>query len=228
MSKSKFLIGGIIGAAVLVALLFIPTSEFGIDSHSPESPPPVYVASNYYDEFEITSNQCITESETVNFDFRIKNNLDEDYRLEMHLVLIDKNEMDLSREAILIELPSGETKTVTHQTPFNQDMETCGIELRDAERTNLPFIDAASSHMEGIVPTVDDFKNTISETQNIDDIFSKFGKPHDDIGSGIHIYVYELNDSTEIWVGYADHILYVTHLDLDGNVLEELFVENTN
>ena len=50
--------------------------------------------------------------------------------------------------------------------------------------------------MEEIIPTLDDFKDTLSEPYDIDTIFSKFGEPHDDIGSGIHIYVYELNDST--------------------------------
>lgn len=226
-TKSKFLIGGIIGAVILIALFFIPTNEFvGIKSYSPESPPPVYVVSNYYDEFEITPSQCITESENVNFDFSIKNNLDEDYRLEVHLVLIDKNEMDLSREAILVEAHSGETKIVTHQTPFNLDMEMCGIELNRVEKIDLPFTENASSNMEEIVPTIEDFKNTLSKMQNIDDIFSKFGQPHDDIGSGIHIYVYELNNSTEIWIGYAEHIWYVNHVDADGNLLEQLFVEN--
>lgn len=86
--------------------------------------------------------------------------------------------------------------------------------------------DAASSYMDRVTPTIDDFKNILSEPYNIDEIFSKFGRPHDDIGSGIHIYVYELNDSTEIWIGYVDDILYVKHVDADGNVLEDLFVKN--
>ena len=85
-----------------------------------------------------------------------------------------------------------------------------------------------SSYMEKVFPTLDDFKNTISESVNIDTIFFKFGEPHQDIGSGIHIYVYELNDSTEIWIGYSDDILYVRHVDSGGNFLESLFVENEN
>ncbi|MCE2614960.1 MAG: hypothetical protein LVO36_03555 [Nitrosopumilus sp. (ex Thoosa mismalolli)] len=80
--------------------------------------------------------------------------------------------------------------------------------------------------MEKIIPTLDNFKHTISEPYDIDEIFSKFGPPHDDIGSGIHIYVYDLNDLTEIWIGYTDHVLYVKHIDSNGNLLEELFVEN--
>ena len=82
--------------------------------------------------------------------------------------------------------------------------------------------DYASSHMDKVVPTLDDFKNTLNESQNIETIFFKFGEPHRDIGSGIHIYVYELNDSTEIWIGYNDHILYVQHVDSDRNIIEQL------
>ena len=88
--------------------------------------------------------------------------------------------------------------------------------------------DAASSYMDRITPTVEDFKNTLSKPYDIDDIFLKFGEPHDDIGSGIHIYVYELNDLTEIWIGYVDDIWYVKHVDANGNVLEDLFVKNEN
>jgi hypothetical protein len=86
--------------------------------------------------------------------------------------------------------------------------------------------DASSSYMDRITPTIDDFKNILSEPYNIDDIFSKFGEPHRDIGSGIHIYVYELNDLTEIWIGYIDDVWYVKHVDADGNTLEDLFVKN--
>lgn len=44
-------------------------------------------------------------------------------------------------------------------------------------------------------------------------IVSKFGQPTKDIGSGIHIYVYVLDDATEIWIGYVDKILYARHMD---------------
>ncbi len=50
--------------------------------------------------------------------------------------------------------------------------------------------------------------------------------PHNDIGSGIHIYVYELDDSTQVWIGYTDHIWYIQHVDSDGNILENLIEEN--
>ena len=85
--------------------------------------------------------------------------------------------------------------------------------------------DHASSYMGKVVPTLDDFRITLNESQDIETIFFKFGEPHRDIGSGIHIYVYELNDFSEIWIGYVEDILYVKHMDADGNKLEELFVK---
>lgn len=84
------------------------------------------------------------------------------------------------------------------------------------------FEDMTSSYMDEVVPTLEDFRNTLNESQDIETIFFKFGEPHRDIGSGIHIYVYELNDSTEIWIGYNDRIIYVQHFDSDGNLLEQL------
>jgi len=83
--------------------------------------------------------------------------------------------------------------------------------------------DASSSYMNKLILILDDFRNTSYESQDIDTIFFKFGDPSDDIGSGIHIYVYELKDSNQIWIGYSDKILYVHHVDVKGNVLETLF-----
>ena len=71
-------------------------------------------------------------------------------------------------------------------------------------------------------PTLDDFKNILSESSDIETIFSKFGEPDADIGSGIHIYVYDLNDSTQIWIGYVETILYIHHVDANENILENL------
>ena len=101
---------------------------------------------------------------------------------------------------------------------------TC--EWQTLEQYESAYGDMTSSYMEKIVPTIDDFKQTLSESYDINTIFSKFGEPHKDIGSGIHIYVYELNGNTEVWIGYVDDIWYVKHVDLNGNVLEELFEKN--
>ena len=84
----------------------------------------------------------------------------------------------------------------------------------------------AKPYVNKITPTLDDFKNILSGPYDLDTIIFKFGEPHGVIGSGIHIYVYELNDSTEIWIGYVDDIWYVKHVDADRNLLEDLFVKN--
>ena len=76
--------------------------------------------------------------------------------------------------------------------------------------------------------TLDDFTKILSETQDIDSIFEKIGKPHDDIGSGIHIYVYYLNDETQIWIGYVDEVIYVKHMDESGNQIEILYERRKN
>lgn len=57
---------------------------------------------------------------------------------------------------------------------------------------------------------------------NYNAIVAKFGEPSKDIGSGIHIYVYILSDSTEVWIGYTDKILYARHLDKNHLLIENL------
>lgn len=57
---------------------------------------------------------------------------------------------------------------------------------------------------------------------NYSDLVQTFGEPEDDKGSGIHIYVYRLEDGTEVWIGFTDQILYANHLDGQLNLLKEL------
>lgn len=40
-----------------------------------------------------------------------------------------------------------------------------------------------------------------------------FGAPDDDIGSGIHIYVYNLKDGTQVHIAYTDKLLSARHVD---------------
>lgn len=65
-----------------------------------------------------------------------------------------------------------------------------------------------------------DFRNYLKADMNYEAITAKFGVPSQDIGSGIHIYVYKLADSTEIRIGYINKILYARHVDKDGAVLD--------
>jgi hypothetical protein len=53
-------------------------------------------------------------------------------------------------------------------------------------------------------------------------VFRRFGKPDMDLGHGIHIYVYQLSDSTEVWIGCTDQVLYANQFDKNQNHLKVL------
>lgn len=67
-----------------------------------------------------------------------------------------------------------------------------------------------------------DFEKTLKADMTYDLIIERFGQPTSDIGSGIHIYVYKLVDSTEIWIGYTDKIIYARHMDTKQQLLHTL------
>jgi hypothetical protein len=56
------------------------------------------------------------------------------------------------------------------------------------------------------------FSANLKSSMSYADIIASFGNPDRDLGSGIHIYVYELKDGTGIWIGYTDRILYARHM----------------
>ena len=70
--------------------------------------------------------------------------------------------------------------------------------------------------------TYSDFKKNLKADMTYEQIVEKFGQPSTDIGSGIHIYVYDLTDSTEIWIGYTDRIHYARHMDTNQQLLDSI------
>ncbi len=66
------------------------------------------------------------------------------------------------------------------------------------------------------------FELHLKENMSYGQIVMRFGEPAGDIGSGIHIYVYNLDDDTKMYIGYTDHILYARHFSADGQLLHEL------
>lgn len=66
------------------------------------------------------------------------------------------------------------------------------------------------------------FEKNLKSGMDYTAIVSKFGQPIKDIGSGIHIYVYVLDDATEIWIGYVDKILYARHMDKTQKLIKTL------
>jgi len=73
------------------------------------------------------------------------------------------------------------------------------------------------------VITYSSFKENLKLDMTYNTIVEKFGTPSNDFGSGIHIYVYQLLDSTEIWIGYSDKIIYARHLDANHCLLNSIF-----
>ena len=66
------------------------------------------------------------------------------------------------------------------------------------------------------------FETHLKAGMDINAIKQEWGDPDDDIGSGIHIYVYDLKDNTEIWIGYTDHIMYARQVDSNRQLIRVL------
>jgi hypothetical protein len=56
------------------------------------------------------------------------------------------------------------------------------------------------------------FSTNLKPSMMYTEIVGAFGNPDSDLGSGIHIYVYGLEDGTSVWIGYNDHIVYARHM----------------
>ena len=70
--------------------------------------------------------------------------------------------------------------------------------------------------------TLDYFETHLQLDMSHTKLIAVFGEPDKDLGSGIHIYVYNLDDDTEVWVGITDNLLYANHVDKNQNLLKVL------
>jgi hypothetical protein len=84
------------------------------------------------------------------------------------------------------------------------------------------FAAACSQDEEVNRNTVEFFETHLQLDMNHAKLISVFGGPVKDLGSGIHIYVYNLDDNTEVWVGITDKLLYANHVDKNKNLLKVL------
>jgi hypothetical protein len=66
------------------------------------------------------------------------------------------------------------------------------------------------------------FKANLTADMTDDAIISTFGEPSEIGGSGIHIFIYRLVDSTKIWIGYADKIIYACRMDKNHEKIEDI------
>jgi hypothetical protein len=71
--------------------------------------------------------------------------------------------------------------------------------------------------------TMEYFMEHLEAGMSYEAMVSAFGQPDDDIGSGIHIYVYELSDGSSIYIGHdGNHLLYARHVNSAGQVLHNI------
>jgi hypothetical protein len=84
------------------------------------------------------------------------------------------------------------------------------------------FAVACSQDEEENRNTLDYFETHLQQDMSHSKLMAVFGEADKDIGSGIHIYVYNLDDNTEVWVGISDKLLYANHVDKNQNLLKVL------
>ncbi len=72
-----------------------------------------------------------------------------------------------------------------------------------------PVVSAATPKTSG---SIDSFR-FIGPHTTMQEVTAKLGKPDRDIGSGLYVYAYRLNDGTDVLIGSGDGsgILYVRH-----------------
>jgi ADP-ribose pyrophosphatase YjhB (NUDIX family) len=70
--------------------------------------------------------------------------------------------------------------------------------------------------------TVEQFRKHLRVDMSYRDLVIFFGEPNRDQGSGIHIYVFVLQDSTEVWIGFTDRLHSARHVGEDQNLLSIL------
>jgi hypothetical protein len=76
------------------------------------------------------------------------------------------------------------------------------------------------------VLSFDYFKNNLKPDMTYNSLIATFGEPSDSAGSGVKIYIYQLSESSEIWIGYADKIIYAAQMDQNHKVINTILGDN--
>lgn len=84
-------------------------------------------------------------------------------------------------------------------------------------RKEISFAQVRAVQKSTAICTVERFLR-IKRRMSMKDVIKLCGRPDRDIGSGIHIYVYQLADNSEVRVGTPDDhkLMYVVHVLPDG------------
>lgn len=134
-SKTKFVIGGVIGAVVIVVLFFIPANEFfGQSSYNSESPAPMMVLENQdvmKMGFKITPVGCNeTKSGLTESRFQVTNTQEKDYDLLIGVSFTD-NEIILYEKEIKVRVLAGETIDQIHLSDKVYDNPICVVQINE-------------------------------------------------------------------------------------------------
>lgn len=132
-SKTKFVIGGVIGIIIIVALFFIPTNEFfGQSSYNSESPAPMMVLENQDEmnmSFKITPGGCNeTKSGLTESQFQVTNTQEKDYDLLIG-VSFSNNESILYEKEIQVRVLAGTTIDQIHLSDKVYDNPICVVQI---------------------------------------------------------------------------------------------------
>jgi len=87
---------------------------------------------------------------------------------------------------------------------------------------SLPSYTQDQKHLTRVL-TYSDFEKKLKPSMAYDTIVAKLGEPSEITGSGLRILVYNLIDSSRVFIGYTtNRILYVRHVDKKHNLLHDL------
>jgi hypothetical protein len=70
--------------------------------------------------------------------------------------------------------------------------------------------------------SIEHFRQHLKADMNYNSLIRTFGKPDDDVGSGIHIYIYHLTDGTKVQIGFTNKILYAKLVDRNDYLIDVL------
>ena len=66
------------------------------------------------------------------------------------------------------------------------------------------------------------FKQNLQDDMDTVDLKKTFGPAEKLTHSDLSIYKYHLADSTEVWIGYTDKIVYACYVDKRHNLVEDI------
>jgi len=72
--------------------------------------------------------------------------------------------------------------------------------------------------------TAESFKLVLKKGMSFQEVKRNFGNPVKDVGSGLHIFVYEIDNGLSVWLGFADlnALMYAKVVNKKGDTLSDL------